>query len=146
VPVPPGARDYTADPASRTPDEVHAIQSNTHSALEKYKGAESDEDRAAAEEDLRKAVAEHFDALLKQREDQLADLQKRLETLTQELQKRRDAKQEIVDLRVEVLLNEAKGLGFYPEGDGETVYRYWPDSTWAREMIVAPRSTTPNSR
>ena len=45
-----------------------------------------------------------------------ADLKARLDKLTDQLQKRRDAKEQIVKLRVQVLVNEAQGLGFYPEG------------------------------
>jgi hypothetical protein len=96
-------------------DELHASQEKAASALKSYSDAETDEQRTAAENDLQAAVSEQFEVLMKSREAQIADLKARLDKLTDQLQKRRDAKEQIVKLRVQVLVNEAEGLGFYPE-------------------------------
>ncbi len=87
----------------------------TRVALEKHHSAESDAGRNLAEQELRAALDEQFEQWMRQREEQLADLRSRLDKLTEQTRKRRDAKQQIIDLRVQVLLNEAQGLGFYPE-------------------------------
>jgi hypothetical protein len=96
--------------------ELHKSQEKAAAALKTYSAAETDEQRTAAEKDLQNAVSEQFEVLMKSREDQIAELKSRLDKLTEQLQKRRDAKEQIVKLRVQVLVNEAQGLGFYPEG------------------------------
>ena len=93
------------------------IANKTSDAIDKYKEAKSDEDRVAAEKELRAALVERFELLMKQREADLADLKARLERLTAQLQKRRDAKDDIVELRLKVVMNEANGLGFFPDSN-----------------------------
>jgi uncharacterized membrane protein YqiK len=96
--------------------ELHKSQEQAAAALKAYGDAETDEQKAAAEKELQDAVSEQFEVLMKSREAQIAELKSRLDKLTEQLQKRRDAKEQIVKLRVQVLVNEAQGLGFYPEG------------------------------
>ena len=79
-----------------------------------YAVADTDEEREKAEGRLNEAVSGQFDLIVESREAQIAGLQKRLETLEKRLEERKAAKGEIVDLRIKVLINEAKGLGFYP--------------------------------
>ena len=81
-----------------------------------YTVADTDEERDKAESRLNEAVSGQFDLIVRSREAQIAGLQKRLETLETQLEQRKAAKEEIVDLRIKVLINEAKGLGFYPGG------------------------------
>jgi hypothetical protein len=51
------------------------------------------------------------------REKELAELEKRLAKLREQLDRRRTKKQDIMDLQIKVLLNEADGLGFYSGGE-----------------------------
>ena len=132
-----------AELAPPTPQEKAAA------ALKTYSDAETDEQRTAAEKDLQDAVSEQFEVLMKSREAQIEELKARLGKLTEQLQKRRDAKDQIVTLRVQVLVNEAQGLGFYPEGASA-----WPAmgygqmyeglyGTPAYPAATAPRRTSP---
>lgn len=107
----------------------------TSAAVQKYQTAETDEARAAAEKELREAVTEQFELLVKEREEQIADLQARLAKLTEQLQKRRDAKDQIVDLRVQVLINEAKGLGFHPDA-GSSFSDFVNDGRWSKRSAL----------
>jgi hypothetical protein len=61
---------------------------------------------------LESAVSESFDLDMKVREARLARLEERLNKLRAQLDRRRKAKADIVQLEVKVLVNEASGLGF----------------------------------
>ena len=71
---------------------------------------------AAAKEkatvNLSKLLKDQFDTDLKQREKEIASIEARVKQLRSILGKRRDARNEIIELQVKVLVNEAKGLGF----------------------------------
>lgn len=71
------------------------------------------DEKTDAQKTLKAALAAFFDADLKRRESEISGIQKRVETLEQQIKKRRDAKDEIVSLQLEVLKNEADGLGFF---------------------------------
>jgi hypothetical protein len=66
---------------------------------------------------LEAAVAAVFDADMTDREQRLTALEQRLNNLRSSLDRRRNAKAEIVQLEVKVLANEAAGLGFSTRGD-----------------------------
>jgi hypothetical protein len=61
---------------------------------------------------LEAAVAAGFDEDMKVREGELSKLEERLNKLRAQLDRRRKAKGEIIQLEVKVLVNEAEGLGF----------------------------------
>ena len=61
---------------------------------------------------LEAAVAKHFDEDMKAREAELAKLEERLKKLKDQLERRRKAKADILQLELKVLVNEAEGLGF----------------------------------
>lgn len=103
---------------------LQQVQEKVQAALQKHSQAETDEQRTAAQAEMQQAVAEQFELLMKPREAQIEELKARLEKLTQQLQKRREAKDEIVKLRVQVLISEADGLGFYPEGGAQALEIY----------------------
>lgn len=61
---------------------------------------------------LETAVGALFDSDLAEREQQLAQVEQQLKNLRTVLDRRRQAKAEIIQLEVKVLTNEAAGLGF----------------------------------
>jgi phosphoenolpyruvate-protein kinase (PTS system EI component) len=61
---------------------------------------------------LEAAVDKYFDEDMKTREAELAKLEERLSKLRSQLDRRRKAKTDIIQLQIKVLLNEADGLGF----------------------------------
>jgi len=71
-----------------------------------------DKTKVELTKELETAVATSFDADMKERENDLAKLEQRLNKLREQLDRRRKAKSEIIQLEVKVLTNEAAGLGF----------------------------------
>jgi hypothetical protein len=61
---------------------------------------------------LEKAVNKLFDEDMKAREAELTKLEERLKKLKDQLERRRKAKADIIQLQIKVLANEAEGLGF----------------------------------
>ena len=61
---------------------------------------------------LETAVSQYFDEDLKLREDQLSKLEERVTKLRGQLERRRKAKADIVQLQTKVFTNDADGLGF----------------------------------
>jgi hypothetical protein len=99
---------------------------------------------------LEAAVAEGFDEDMKVREGELSKLEERLNKLRAQLDRRRKAKSEIIQLEVKVLVNEAAGLGFSggPSqglrrgfmGVSKSFRRSLDDSELAEPQRVAPRA------
>ena len=77
--------------------------------------ATTDEARADATNRLREMLDQYFEQDMKVRAKELEGVAARVEKLQTQLDRRREKKQEIVDLQVKVLLNEAEGLGFYSQ-------------------------------
>ena len=61
---------------------------------------------------LEEAVAKYFDEDMKARETELTKIEERVKKLASQLDRRRKAKSEIIQLQLKVLINEAEGLGF----------------------------------
>jgi hypothetical protein len=61
---------------------------------------------------LEAAINKNFDHDMEGREKELTQLEERLKKLRTQLERRRKAKSEIVELQIKVLVNEAEGLGF----------------------------------
>jgi hypothetical protein len=74
--------------------------------------ATDEKQKAGLTEKLKAAVDKCFEDDMKGREADLTKLQERLNKLKSQMDRRRKAKDEIVQLEVKVLVNEASGLGF----------------------------------
>lgn|GEM_PF-4433307 len=61
---------------------------------------------------LQKKIEEHFDFKLKDRINAINELKQRLDSLQAQLDARLDSKDEIVNLKLQTMLNEVRGLGF----------------------------------
>ncbi len=77
-----------------------------------YAAAKGADDRDKLRDRLGAVLREQFDAQQKRRKEEVDRVEERLKQLRALLQKREDAKQEIVRRRLEQLLNEADGLGW----------------------------------
>jgi hypothetical protein len=84
--------------------KVEEIKSQLHDADEKKK--------AELTKQLEGAVSECFDEDMKVREKELTRIEERLAKLRSQLDRRRKARGDIIQLELKVLLNEAEGLGF----------------------------------
>lgn len=90
-----------------------------HKAIEKLHSAKSDDDKDSARTELKDALAEQFDEYLEQQSKELDRMEEKLSKLRKQWEKRRDAKGELVTLRLQMLENEANGLGWPGGGDSE---------------------------
>jgi hypothetical protein len=102
-------------------------------AAEKLRDAKGNEARSEAEKELRDLLEQYFDDDLQRRQAELGEMEDRLAKLEKQLDRRESKKDEIVDLQVKVLVNQAEGLGFFTDmpGDG-------PGWNVAGQSIVVP--------
>jgi hypothetical protein len=91
------------------------LEARIHEAASKVRDAGDATSREKATKELTKLLDEYFEQDMKNRTQELTDIQKRLQNLQTQLDRRRAKKQEIIDLQAKVVLNEADGLGFYGE-------------------------------
>jgi hypothetical protein len=75
--------------------------------------AEGQEDRQTAEQELTQLLNNYFEEDMERREQELAQVENRVKKLRELLERRREKKQDIVELQIQVLQNEADGLGFF---------------------------------
>ena len=74
--------------------------------------SDSKDERTEAKKDLAAALTDLFDVMTESREQQIDELERRLQKMREQLEERNDRKQEIVDLRLQTIVNEANGLTF----------------------------------
>lgn len=86
-------------------------------ALAKLRETESEDDRNKSITEIRGLLSKQYDESLDRYEDYLAELEARLAKMKEQVDKRRDAKMELVDLRLKTLVNEADGLGWPSEAN-----------------------------
>lgn len=98
--------------ANRLSQEENNLIVKTQQLCQKLRSDDREESDDELENELRTVLEEHFELRMQHREDELEKLEERLNKLRDELDSRRSAKEEIVDLRHQSLVNEAKGLGF----------------------------------
>jgi hypothetical protein len=96
----------------RGPDTKSAIRK----AAEELRDAEGDEVQAKAQANLRALLTNYFDEDMKRRVAELQEMETRLRKLQEQLARRQTKMQEIVELQIKVLTNEADGLGFFSSG------------------------------
>ena len=99
------------------PNPGGTVAGELRKAAEAVRNADGEDETSAARKTLTELVEKCFDADMVNREKELAELEKRLAKLREQLDRRRTKKQDIMDLQIKVLLNEADGLGFYSGGE-----------------------------
>ncbi|HJQ80573.1 MAG TPA: hypothetical protein VJ828_11485 [Lacipirellulaceae bacterium] len=102
-------------------DDLRAIREAAAALSE----AEDDDARDEAQEKLSELLDEYFEADMNRREEELAAVEKRVKQLRELLERRREKKEDIINLQIDVLRNEADGLGFFsgdPAGGAENVF------------------------
>lgn len=144
---------YSAQSARSRSTRVSAEESKqAQAALADLQEDSNDEDARAT---LNQILGKQFDDDIKNRKQHIDRLEEEIESLKNQIAKREDARQRIIELRIELMLNEAEGLGFptswnavsTPGGRGSafTVRPQWTESIIARP-VTEPRTTAPNSR
>jgi hypothetical protein len=102
------------------PDELamkdSELEGTVHTFLQMYSAAENDNDRAEIRENLTKTLVEQFAIRQQRREREIAEIEARVKRLRDALKKRADAKQKIIEQRLNELLSDAEGLGWGDAG------------------------------
>jgi hypothetical protein len=83
-----------------------------HRAVEKLKSAKNDADKTSATTELSKMLEKSFERDLERREHEIAQVEARVKKLRDQIEKRKKAKDDIINLRLKTIVNEADGLGF----------------------------------
>jgi hypothetical protein len=112
----PGLSEGSSSPLLPTTVEALTI-TNTESsaisnALNKLKAAESDKDRDAGNAELRAALVDQFDKDIVRRKKELEAVATKLKEMQDLVAKRVESADKIIDLRMQVLLLDSKGLGW----------------------------------
>lgn len=102
-------------------DPLTAAIQRVNETRRKLRVAKSEKDESEATSELREALGNYFDRDLEVRRKELEDVKKGLQNMSDRLKKRADAKDEIVDLQVQLMVNEAEGLGFFNGSDAGKV-------------------------
>jgi hypothetical protein len=104
--------------------------------------ARDEKKKAEITKQLESVVGDMFDMDMKGRDAELSTLEARLKKLHEQLDRRRQARGEIIQLEVKVLMNEAAGLGFSSQGRPGDFGLQLPD--FAHDQFR--KSSTPSSR
>jgi hypothetical protein len=127
------------------PRRAPALGPEFAKAVEALREAEDDQSKSKAEDHLRDLLTEYFGEDMKRREAELKEMAKRLKKLEEQLELRNEKMDEIVDLQMKVLVNQAEGLGFFsngPSSDSQPSQNfYWyhpPRPTIVAQPPVAP--------
>lgn len=89
-----------------------AMDSEVAKAIKKLKDAETSSETAEAEKELRTALENDYDSRLAAYEESLDQLEAKLKEMRNQLNRRREAKDDMVSLRLQVLKAEADDLGW----------------------------------
>jgi hypothetical protein len=95
-----------ADPTKSEQAQLNALILN---ALQETRGTIKHQ---FAVKEARRFLENYFEAKMRVREQQIRELEARVETLRKQLGTRQQAREEIIDLKLKTLVNQAAGLGF----------------------------------
>jgi len=99
------------------PEELEAVLKQ-QAAIHQLSTGKDEEARKAAVDTIQQQLTTQFETDLKQREKELAEVEQRVKTLGEQLDKRKAAQADIIKLRLQTLINDANGLGFPDTGFG----------------------------
>ncbi len=115
VPTPP-APGQPAFPPGADFTNVWTWQSDAHQLVQQLAKAEKDEEKRELRKKLIDVLNQQFDARIEQQTKELAELEKEITRLRDVLEKRRDAKEKIVERHLEQMILDAQGMGWNAPG------------------------------
>lgn len=117
---------YRVIPKTRTVVEYITVQVSddertegveVNKAFEALKSSGVQAEKDAAAEKLKGILEKQFNRDLERREKEVAELEERVKKLREQVTKRKEAKDDIVTLRMATIMHEAAGLGFPATGE-----------------------------
>lgn len=110
--APPGATTF----GGFAPQYVPATSTQESTAIkqlaQQYAKATKDDEKKDIRKKLFEALGQQFDELAEQQQKELEDLEKQVTALKALLKKRHDARDAIIDRRLEQVIQDAEGLGW----------------------------------
>jgi len=108
-------------------------------AYQAYQAAADDAAKSKASAELKANLEKQYDLFVEGQKKQIEDLEARLAKLTEQLDKRRAAKERVVELKLQMVLSQAEGLGFPDNGypNGATMFGQSPYQTPLFEKLNA---------
>ncbi|MGQ0633078.1 MAG: hypothetical protein ACT4QC_00560 [Planctomycetaceae bacterium] len=103
-PVQPGQQQFR--------DPLPTLKKHVHEAMQTYAAAEADDARAKAKGAVLELLDQQFTVRQERRMHEIVELDRQLKQLRDTLQKRANAKGQIIERRLTRLLNEADNLGW----------------------------------
>jgi hypothetical protein len=94
------------------PAEELAAAKKIQEAIKLLKSAKGDEVRKSATATIQEQLNSQFDRDVEQRERELVEVEQRVKTLREQLDKRKSLRDDIIGLRLKTIQNDAEGLGF----------------------------------
>ncbi len=103
---------------ARDPQQMAKFQE----AMNAYKNAESESDKSAAKKTIHDLLSEQYDNSLSRYEEHLNELEKKIESMREQLARRRSAKEAVVELKLDMVISEADGLGWPDDGVANNLF------------------------
>jgi hypothetical protein len=103
------------NPFVSSPNRTNQPGSPLQSAIKAYREA-SGEEKSGKRDDVKTELSKQYDEFLGQQQQQIEQLKERIAKLEEQLERRREAKDRMVELKLEMTLSEADGLG-WPSGN-----------------------------
>lgn len=94
------------------PAEELAAAKKLNDAVQTLKQATDDNARQVATAVIQEQLSAQFDQDVAKRETELAEVEQRVKTLREQLEKRKSLRDDIIGLRLKTIANDAAGLGF----------------------------------
>jgi hypothetical protein len=119
-------------------EEIHEFKA-LGQAVEKLKSAKNDAEKTSATNEISQVLEKWFKRDLERRESQVSEIETRVKKLRDQIEKRKKAKDEIINLRVKTIVNEADGLGFPGAFEQESEADPWSRNQF--RAIVPPQGS-----
>ena len=119
----PGGNPYGGGTSTESENPLRKAERALRDVTKKLKLMKGEYDREDAEALLRPALESYFAADLTGREQEINGIQKRIDNLEKLIEQRREARDQVIALQVEVLKNDAEGLGFFSTSSGGSDFR-----------------------
>jgi hypothetical protein len=108
---------------SFSPQSIHhSLLAQSHELAQQYVKSENEDEKKDIRKKLTDTLDKQFDLHLKEQQKELDELEKQVAKLKAVLKKRKDAKENIVERRLEQLVQEADGLGWNAPGGRSDLY------------------------
>jgi hypothetical protein len=116
-----------------------ALANDSAEIFARFAETENAADRKKISAELRESLAKQFDVQRQRRELELGRIEEQVRKLREQLKKRTDARETIIERRLDQLINEAEGLGWAPPAQAIR-------GSAVRAMSDMMRSMTPGTR